>query len=484
MTSRFTIDGSKLHFSRIDLLSEGAQSVLQGDIDMGRWPEQTTTSRPKLTSQPRRIFSFINTGSAHSGREPFAAPFICSSGGRELKGTFDSPLAGVNAWRFPNLRGSVLWVPERLEVTDTTSGLYGGSARFDYRLFPLNQRGVPTRASWEVGYRDVDLAQFTDFLDTQGLRLAGRASGRNHLDWALGKWAEKRGSGEVFAEMPAGVIPMTREFPPGALEAQASLPQEAGPFNPREDMGHVPIAGQVAYALDPEWITLGPELGGDIEDLRQLRRADGIRRTIANPVSRDEPRLAGKRPCAGRHHDRVWFADRCGARRRLGAIRRGDAARLYQAPHRRNVHRHGHARLGHGVGPRHRQGGDREQLRHRERQRHHRRHVRNQNRWNVLTRIPAPRQWRRNQRAYLHHSPPAARISVTRSSWTTTRSKGWCRASITSTASTKRRSDSAGSSSTTAWRTARRSRPRAPHCGSREPASGWTDSKSRRAAVA
>ena len=50
--------------------------------------------------------------------------------GYELKGSFDSPMAGVNAWRFPDLHGSVLWLPDRLEVTNATSGLYGGTARF------------------------------------------------------------------------------------------------------------------------------------------------------------------------------------------------------------------------------------------------------------------------------------------------------------------------------------------------------------------
>ena len=258
MKSRFTIDGSQLHFSRIDLLSEGAQSVLVGDIDMGRWPEQTYQITSKIDFPTQKNIFFHHYGFSAFGQGNFRGSFHLFSGGRELKGTFDSPMAGVNAWRFPNLRGSVLWVPERLEVTDATSGLYGGSARFDYKLFPLNQRGVPTRATWEVEYREVDLAQLTDFLDTQGLRLSGRASGRNHLDWDLGKWAEKRGSGEVFAQMPPGVSPMTREFQPGAVEAQASLAQEAGPFNRRQDLGHVPIAGQVAYALDPEWITLGP----------------------------------------------------------------------------------------------------------------------------------------------------------------------------------------------------------------------------------
>jgi hypothetical protein len=59
---------------------------------------------------------------------------------------------GVNDWRFPDLQGEVLWVPEKMHVTNARSGLYGGTARFDYLLAPLNQRGVPARADWDVEY--------------------------------------------------------------------------------------------------------------------------------------------------------------------------------------------------------------------------------------------------------------------------------------------------------------------------------------------
>ena len=165
-------------------------------------------------------------------------------------------MAGVNTWRFPNLKGSVLWVPDRLEVTNATSGLYGGTARFDYILAPFGQKNTPTRAKWDVSYKDVSLARLTDFLETNGLRLDGRASGRNHLEWDLGKWSEKRGNGEVTATAPPGVPTMTREFQPDVLAAEEALPPEAGPFNPRAPLGHLPIGGHVVYALDPKWITL------------------------------------------------------------------------------------------------------------------------------------------------------------------------------------------------------------------------------------
>src|SRR6266542_5870358 len=103
MTSRFTIDGSHLHFSRIDLLSEGAQSLLQGDIDLAHWPEQTYQISSKIDFPTQKNIFFHNYTFQASGQGTFQGTFHLFNGGRELKGTFDSRLAGVNAWRFPNL---------------------------------------------------------------------------------------------------------------------------------------------------------------------------------------------------------------------------------------------------------------------------------------------------------------------------------------------------------------------------------------------
>ena len=111
--------------------------------------------------------------------------------GRELKGTFTSPEAGVNAWRFPNVQGSLLWTNSAFRVTDVTTALYGGRATFDYTMEPLGRPGHPAQVVWDAKYADVDLTRLTDFLELQGIRLAGRASGRNRLEWPLGKWSHE-----------------------------------------------------------------------------------------------------------------------------------------------------------------------------------------------------------------------------------------------------------------------------------------------------
>jgi hypothetical protein len=261
MQSRFSMKGSKLHFDEINLLTDGAVSVMEGDLQMDKWPEQIyrITSKIDIATQKHIFFNkdrFTATGDAE-----FEGTFHYFSGGRELKGKWQTPVAhvkiGENTWRFPNLRGDVLWLPDRLEVTNAKSGLYGGTADFDYRILSMDQKSGPKRAIWDVKYQQVDLAQLTDFLDAQGIRLAGRATGYNRLEWPMGGWARLRGTGEVNIQPPPGIQPMTRAIDPERAAAQATLPPEAGPFNPRASLGYVPIAGRLAYRLDPEWITLG-----------------------------------------------------------------------------------------------------------------------------------------------------------------------------------------------------------------------------------
>jgi hypothetical protein len=256
MQSRFTIDNGIVHFGHMDLFGEGSRSSVTGDVDLAHWPEQTYQVRSKIDFATQKDIFFHGQKFTASGQGDFTGTFHLFKGGRELKGAFTSPLAGVNTWRFPNLKGDVLWVPDRLEVTNTTAGVSGGTARFDYRMAPFGKPGVPTHAKWDIDYRNVDLARLTDFLETKGLRLAGSASGKSRLDWPLGKWAQKTGTGEVNVQPPAGVRPMTRELRPDVIAKVADLPAQAGPFNSHLSLGYKPVAGHIVYSLDPRWIVL------------------------------------------------------------------------------------------------------------------------------------------------------------------------------------------------------------------------------------
>ena len=253
MTSTFALNGGKVHFDKMDLISDGARSSVTGDVDLGRWPEQTYYVRSRIDFPTQKDIFFHGQKFTVAGTGDFTGQFHLFKGGRELKGEFVSAVAGVNDWRFPNLKGSVLWVPDRLEITNATSELYGGSAKFDYRMGPFGEP-VPAKAKWDVQYANVDLAKLTDFLETQGLRLSGRATGRNYLEWPLGKWAVKVGRGEVTVAPPDGMRPMTRELPANVPIDPAPESQRPGVFNSRLALGYLPMAGHVEYGLDPEWI--------------------------------------------------------------------------------------------------------------------------------------------------------------------------------------------------------------------------------------
>ena len=89
------------------------------------------------------------------------------------------------------------WTPEALAVTDATADVYGGGARFSYRMAPLNIKGVTPTASFDTDYDDVDLTTLSDLWSSTGSRLAGRVSGTNLLEWPLRRYRDHTGGGTV-----------------------------------------------------------------------------------------------------------------------------------------------------------------------------------------------------------------------------------------------------------------------------------------------
>ena len=383
----------------MELLSDGARTAVTGDVDLARWPEQLYQLRSRIDFPTQKNIFFHGQKFAVSGVGDFTGSFHLFKGGRELKGSFVSPLAGVNDWRFPNLRGSVLWVPDRLEITNATSELYGGTARFDYRMAPFG-KPTPARATWDVQYTDVDLETLSDFLETEGLRLAGRASGRNRLEWPLGKWALKTRAGRGRpSRPPPDMRPMTRELPADLVAELTALPEEAGPFNPQLSLGHLPIAGHIVYSLDPEWIRLEKSWTATEPHLCGVRGTDRIRRAVAHPVPCDEPRLAGERPRAGGDHDGVRLAHGRRADGRLRRVRRRPPRSVQASAYSGHAQGRAVQGLGRRVGHRPRRSGDREQLRLRVERHAQRRRFRDSRRRAILAGVPAPGRRRRDRRA-------------------------------------------------------------------------------------
>lgn len=256
MTSMFRIDGGNVHFNRIDLLTDGARSVVTGDVNLARWPEQLYQVRSHIQFKRMRELFFANERFSLSGEGGFEGTFHLFKGGRVLKGRFSSPEAGVNSYRFPNLKGLVVWLPDRVEVTEASANVFGGRSQFTYKMWnPPGPRGWDAR--FDAKYEDIDLARYTDFLETKGLRVAGRATGRNLLEWPIGHFnAALRGEGYADVRPAGDVAVQGAVLTPDQIAAAEARGIDVGPFNPGLGVGYVPIAGHVSYRFTPEWITL------------------------------------------------------------------------------------------------------------------------------------------------------------------------------------------------------------------------------------
>jgi hypothetical protein len=164
----------------------------------------------------------------------------------------------VNEYRFQALQGSLVWLPQRFEVTDATSRVYGGTSRFGFLMAPLGTRS-PTKAVFDATYRDVDLARFGDTLALRGIRFTGRATGRNRMEWPLGRFsAGLRGTGQVEVQPPAGELVLGRIAATDLTSEEERLGKVWGPFASRLPVAHVPIGAELTYTFDPESVEIGP----------------------------------------------------------------------------------------------------------------------------------------------------------------------------------------------------------------------------------
>lgn len=249
MYCTFRIDGSRLSVERVDLDTDGARSHATGLVNLARWPEQTydVTSRVQFPRM-REIF-FAGDRFTLEGEGEFEGTLKLFKGGRDLTGNFTSVEARLNGWRFPNLKGSLHWLPERFDVTTARSDFYGGQLGIAYSMAPLGQR-TPATARLHTTFDGVGLEDLTEFLERPVLRLAGRLDGYNVLEWPLGRFRERHGDGELRATPPADVALMRSD----GWQSMPTEPPEMGPFNPYPIQGAVPVGGVVRYAYSPEWL--------------------------------------------------------------------------------------------------------------------------------------------------------------------------------------------------------------------------------------
>lgn len=262
MRSSFRIADGRVVFDRMDLVTDGARSRLVGDVNLSHFPEMMYRVRSTVDFPTMRKIFFAHDTFALSGTAQFDGTFHLfkeqmedgrTRTGREVKGTFHSPVAGVNTMRFSDLRGAVRWVPELVEVTDTTTGFLGGTTRLGYRMAPLGLPNVQATYTFDTEYQNVDLAALSGYLELDGIRMAGRASGQNRLQWPRGRFAGRTGQGTLRVTPPEGVAVLDRVpgAPPASLGADTW-----GPFSNHRPLEPVPVGGEVVYEVDPQGLTL------------------------------------------------------------------------------------------------------------------------------------------------------------------------------------------------------------------------------------
>ncbi len=257
MHCTFTLNGPDIHLNRIDLQSDGADSIVTGDVDAAHWPEQRYQVRSRVNFPRMRQIFFGHDDFTVGGDGDFTGTFHLYHDGHELKGRFTSPVTTVDGLRFDQLRGALLWNPDRFEVSDASSRFYGGDMQFDYGIAPLGSP-APAVARFDTSYRGVDLAAFTDAVALPGLRFAGRATGRNTLEWPLGRFSDHRGDGRIQVDPPDGVTTLTPELAAARAARADRLGTLPGPYLPQPLPAHLPISGSLTYSLLPEWIDIGP----------------------------------------------------------------------------------------------------------------------------------------------------------------------------------------------------------------------------------
>ncbi|MGE4068615.1 MAG: translocation/assembly module TamB domain-containing protein [Vicinamibacterales bacterium] len=261
MQMSFRVQDGQVIVEKVDLTTDGARTALTGVVDVPHWPEQTYQITRSDIQLPRmRDIFFHDDDFELSGQAVFTGTFHKYDGGWAVTGDFQSDEMGIDAYRFQHMGGSVAWGPDRLDVTRASSEFYGGRTDFRYRMAPLGVPGERPISRLDVDYTDVDLTRFTNFLETRGLRLAGRATGRNLLEWRLGSWDRRTGEGHVSVAPPPGVSLAGRALPPGAAGVARGRAEIYGPFSNHTPRRPVPIAGAMAYTFDGDAVQIAPSV--------------------------------------------------------------------------------------------------------------------------------------------------------------------------------------------------------------------------------
>ena len=167
-----------------------------------------------------------------------------SNAGRpRAEGTFTQPRSARQRVALPERQGSLLWIPSAFRVTDVTTGLYGGSAKFNYTMEPF---GNPTNPAGRLGR---DLRGCGPDHPDGFSRAPGHSARGQRLGPQPSRMAAREVRGEarrrhVVATMPPGMQPMTRQM--------RADPNRAPSIRCRPSTGHSTRGCRSATCRSPE----------------------------------------------------------------------------------------------------------------------------------------------------------------------------------------------------------------------------------------
>jgi hypothetical protein len=258
MATDFELDGAQVHLTRVNLETDGASTVLEGNVDMANLPEMRFDLESDIDLTRMREIFFADDPFTTSGDGHFTGAFHkFKEGGYELRGAITSPVFGLEvdagALRFPKFSGQLVWQPDRFDMWDLTSPLLGGRVRAELSTFGLRD---PWQGTFDARYQDIDVAQFAQLFEVNGIDPVARASGRNHLEWPIGVGGS-RYTGEIQLEPPDGVRVASADPPPGAAAAVAARAHQSPDLTTRAFV----FGGGVDYTIEDGWIEL---MGGHI----------------------------------------------------------------------------------------------------------------------------------------------------------------------------------------------------------------------------
>ena len=251
MATDFELDGAQVHLTRIDLETDGASTVLEGDVDLRNLPEMRYELESDIDFTRMREIFFADDKFTASGEGHFTGTFHKFEDGHDLRGSFTSPVGGINQFRFPGLDGQLVWQSDRFEVWDVVSTPYGGRAWLDFLMAPLGAK-KPGQASFDVRYEDIEVAQLARVLELRGIQPVSRASGHNRLEWPLGRFGGFRDTGSIELAPPEGVRLATAERPAGVAAAVAARGVRQPDLTTREFL----FGGAVDYTMEDDWLDL------------------------------------------------------------------------------------------------------------------------------------------------------------------------------------------------------------------------------------